>query len=162
MEDKDNEFDFLLRDKLKDMQCRAGFKKHPKHYLIMDMITYCSLGNLDTGLLSVRWTDRVLWYMFSVNNFPGLSKSHFHSFIFEFWRYAFIRTRFAIMSNHEITPVERNRFYKRLRDIANWADTWTGTPAEMLAVIRNKTKTYKTRAEQWNMHIIKHFSVNKE
>ena len=157
MEDKDHEFDFLLRDKLKDNQCCVGFKKHPKHYVIMDMITYCSLGNLDTGLHSVRWTDRVLWY------FGGtVSTKVCHNFIFEFWRYCFIRTRFALMSSHEISAQDRNRFYKRLRDIATWADTWTGTQAGMLAVIRTKTKTYKTRAEQWNKHIIKHFPVTKE
>ena len=157
MDAKDHEFDFLLRNKLKDNQCCVGFKKHPKHYVIMDMITYCSLGNLDTGLNSVRWTDRVLWY------FGGtVSKKVCHAFIFEFWRYCFIRTRFAFISSQEIPAQDRNRFYKRLRDIASWADTWTGTQAGMLAVIRNKTKTYKTRAEQWNKHIIKHFPVSKE
>ena len=162
MEDKDEEFDFPLRDKLKENQCHHGFKKHPKHYVIMDMITYCSLGNKDTGLRSVRWTDRVLFYIRHPFQDLGVSESVAHSFIFEFWRYAFIRTRFAISSNHEITDQERNRFYKRLIDIANWADTWTGTYAGMLAVVRNKTKTYKTRAELWNKHIIKHFPVNKE
>lgn len=163
MDAKDHEFDFLLRDKLKDDQCCVGFKKHPKHYVIMDMITYCSLGNLETGLHSVRWTDRVLWYILDNGISPSFSsKKVCHSFIFEFWRYCFIRTRFALMSSHEISDQDRNRFYKRLRDVANWADTWTGTQAGMLAVIRNKTKTYKTRAEQWNKHIIKHFPVTKE
>ena len=163
MEDKDEEeFDFLLRDKLKENQCLNGFKRHPKHYIIMDMITYCSLGNHDTGLRSVRWTDRALWYILDPYQDSGISKRIAHSFVFEFWRYAFIRTRFAITSNQIITAQDRNRFYKRLRDIANWADNWTGTNAGMLAVVRNKTKTYKTRAELWNKHIIKHFPVNKE
>ena len=114
---EDNIFDFKVKDRLlkecKDKSYRTLFSDPTKNQILLDMITYCSLGNQDEAILNLKTT------MEFEEDFedarmslpPTATWSFFHArgsmFLYEFWKNCFIQIKVGVQKKE---PLPRESF----------------------------------------------------
>jgi len=121
------EFNFLVRDGLKaflsaedfnKLELRSSFPRrtHPKEVLL-DIITYCSLGDIEQGKLNVVETIKLMdtaSRAFVVQNL-----------VWHFWRKSFMKTKLTIEKKPEEIESCKN-FHERLKGYREMLSAYNG------------------------------------
>ena len=112
---EDNIFDFKVKDRLikecKDKSYGPLFSDPLKNQILLDMIAYCSMGNLDEAILNLKIT------MDFEEDFEGVRQNlppppppgYFFGFyvtgsmfLYEFWRKCFIKIQVAVQKKESL------------------------------------------------------------
>ena len=148
----DRGFDYLLRDKLKLHCLENNLYLHcsgmnAKHDLIIDLITYSSMGDWKQALKSAEETNKFLNTMphYLVNTMLwGLPINQRKSrMMLEMWRNCFIRTKLALehtglsQANYDLHTIPQSLS----RRIENF-----GSPVDLILFIDNKMHEWETNS----------------
>ena len=159
--DEDRGFDYILRDKLRQ-HCKENhiylnigiFPANQKyqgsrHDLVLDMITYSSMGNWDQAVKSVQESFK---FLRTYNRFV-LDCSGF-LLMFEVWKNCFIRAKYSLEHNR-FKPSLNNR-YRIPKSFTYRVKTFTGSPQELSAYIGNKVKLWRRDSQRVHNFMMKH------
>ena len=117
---EDNIFDFKVKDRLikecKDKNYLTLFSDPTKNQILLDMITYCSLGNQDEAILNLKTTmefeEDFEDARMSLPPPPPGPVFFFHArgsmFLYEFWKNCFIQIKVAVQKKE---PLPRESFH---------------------------------------------------
>ena len=151
-DETDRGFDYVLRDQLKQHCLEKNLYLHcsgmnAKHDLIIDLITYSSMGDFKQALKSAEETNKFLNTMphYLVNTMLwGLPINQRKSrMMLELWRNCFIRTKLALehtglsQANYDLHTIPQSLS----RRIENF-----GSPVDLILFIDNKMHEWETNS----------------
>ena len=143
----DRGFDYVLRDKLKKHCMEKNLYLHcsgmnSKHDLIIDLITYSSMGDLNQALRSAEETNKFLNTMPQFVNIWGLNQRKSRMML-EVWRNCFIRIKLALehtglsQANYNLHTIPQS-FARRIKN-------FVGSPEDLILFMDDKTFEWETK-----------------
>ena len=144
----DRGFDYVLRDKLKKHCMENNLYLHcsgmnSKHDLIIDLITYSSMGDLNQALKSAEETNKFLNTMPQIVNIWGLNQRKSRMML-EVWRNCFIRIKLALehtglsQANYNLHTIPQS-FARRIKN-------FVGSPEDLILFMDDKTFEWETNS----------------
>ena len=147
----DRGFDYVLRDKLKQHCMEKNLFLHcsgmnVQHDLIIDLITYSSMGDWNQALKSAEETNKIL------RTFPQLMNAVLWGstlnqrksrLMLEVWRNCFIRTKLALehtglgQANYDLHTIPQS-FARRIMNI--------GSPVDLILFFDGKMHEWETNS----------------
>ena len=147
-------FDYVLRDRLKQYCRERNLFLHcggmnMKHDLLINLITYSSMGDWNQALKSAEETNKFLTTSpLLVNNTWWWIQENNSNLIFEVWRNCFIRTKLAI----EYTGLGPTNYdyHTILQTFARRVKNFVGSPEALKLYLFDKMKEWKM--DSFNAH----------
>ena len=151
-------FDYVLRDKLKQHCREKNLFLHcdgmnMEHDLLINLITYSSMGDWNQALKSAEETNKFLTTSpLLVNNTWWWIQEKNSKLILEVWRNCFIRTKLAIEytglgpTNYDYHTIPQT-FARRVKN-------FVGSPEALKLYLYNKTEEWKMNSFSAHNYII--------
>ena len=156
-ENEDKEFSFYLRDKLTkycdDGNILLSLSKPRNHRMILDMIVFCSMGEEEQGLESIKETYNFLlayqrhlfWGTWGVNRADEL--------MWEFWKSSFIRVKMALDTGNQ-DQIKACKDYARYpKAYASHLQNFVGSKAQLVNYLEDQTRVWISDSQSVNNYL---------
>ena len=149
-DETDRGFDYVLRDQLKQHCLEKNLYLHcsgmnAKHDLIIDLITYSSMGDFKQALKSAEETNKFLNTMPQLVNtiMWGLNQRKSRMML-EMWRNCFIRTKMAL----EYTGLSKANYdlHTIPQSFARMIKNFVGSPEDLILFIDDTMDEWETNS----------------
>ena len=151
-ETEDKEFSFYLRDKLTkycdDGNILLSLSKPRDHKMIIDMIVYCSMGDEEQGLESIKETYNFLLAYQRHVFWGGYVRNRADELMWEFWKSSFIRVKMGLDTGNQMSTCKDYARYPKA--YAAHVQNFVGSKTQLVNYLEDQARVWASDSQGVN------------